>query len=248
MHRSTFGDYAIAAALAAAGALLGMLCVYAGTGWLDGFGDRDLSRLAGRLRRDLPFALAGAVAAGVLLHGYHARLIARPAPAWTVLVSLPRAFAHFPAFGMLALFGFTLGLVWALVLTLAAAARLRPRRVPAGEAPSQRALLVIAFGVPIWFMTFPLDATGAESEGSYPKPSPALLQGQMLWLLPWLLAGIVLFTGAESEDTGARIDPTLLALLAAYWIGDYLIVAIQIAPALRARWMAARWRAAARDA
>jgi len=239
-------DYAIAATLAAAGAALALLCVYVGTGWLDGFGGRDQSRVGNRFILYLPLALPAAVVAGLLLHDYHARLIARPAPAWTVLVSIPRAIVLFPAFGMLALLGFVLAFVWGLALKIAALLRLRPRDTSIGQAPSQRALLVTAVGVPIWFMTFPFDAAGAEGESNYPRPSPALLQGQMLWLLPWLLAAVAFLTGAESEETGARVDPALLALAASYWIGDYLIVALQSAPALRGRWMAARWRASAR--
>jgi len=248
VQRSAARDYALAAALVAAGTGLAMLCVYVGTGLLDGFGDRDLSRLGSRLRRYAPIALAGALVAGVLLHGYHARLLARPAPAWTVLVSIPRAFAHFPAFGMLALLGFVLAFVWGPLLWIAALLRLRPRGVPVGEAPSLQALLVTGVGVPIWFLTFPFDAAGAAGESDFPKPSPVLLQGQMLWLLPWLLAAVALLSGAESGDTGERVAPGWLALAASYWIGDYLVVALQTAPALRARWMAERWRAVAGDA
>lgn len=240
--RSTAGDYATAVALAAAGTGLAMLCVYLGTGLLDGFGGRDLSRVASRFRGYLPHAIAGSLAAGLALRFYHARLLAHTAPAWTLLVTLPRAFAHFPLYGMIALLGYVAAFAWGAVLLLATLLGLRPRDVPIGKAPSQRALLLSGIGVPLWFIVFPFDRAGGEGESNFPRPSPLTLQRRMLWLLPWLLAAVALFAGAESEDTGKRIAPELLAAAASFWLGDYLIVALQSAPVLRKHALAARWR------
>ena len=229
-------------ALTAVGTGLAMLCVYVGTGVLDGFGGRELSRLAGRYQHYLPHALVGVVVGGAALRFYQARLLARKAPAWAALVAVPRAFAHFPLQGMVALIGFLAAWVWAIVLWLGKLLRVRPGDAPIGKAPSQRALLVTSVGVPLWFLVFPFAAAGAEAETNFPRPSMLTLQRRMLSLLPWLLAAVALFAGAESEETGERIAPELLALAASFWLADYLIVAVQTAPALQARARAARWR------
>jgi hypothetical protein len=88
--------------------------------------------------------------------------------------------------------------------------------------------------LPVWFMFLPfaLMRVEMESDGDLRMPSMKGLKRRMLRWLPWLLAGIAIWTGAEDEESGERVDPRLLSLAAAYWLGDYLIVAFQVAPAL----------------
>lgn len=67
------------------------------------------------------------------------------------------------------------------------------------------------------------------------KPAAEDADASLLRWLPALIAMIFLYTDAVSEDTGERIDPYWLTLAASFWLIDYLIVAFQVAPELRAR-------------
>ena len=49
----------------------------------------------------------------------------------------------------------------------------------------------------------------------------------MFELLPWLIACVFLWVGAESEDTGDRVDPYWLTAVASIWFADYLMVAFR---------------------
>lgn len=217
------------AALGVAGLLLAMLAVYVGTGLHDGFGDWDLHRLGRRLRRALIWALPLAVLGGLLLHAYYERLLQGGVSGWVSLGSVLRAFAHFSLFGALALFA----MMWSFVIVgWELLARLWRRReaAPAGA----EGLLQSWIGPPVWFIVLPFIMLKLPMEGDIELPQTVSRRRLLRWL-PALLALIFMYTDAVSEDTGERIDPYWLTLAASFWLIDYLIVAFQVAPELRAR-------------
>lgn len=235
-----------AGALGVAGLLLAMLAVYVGTGLHDGFGDWDLHRLGRRLRRALIWALPLAVLGGLLLHAYYERLLQGGVSGWVSLGSVLRAFAHFPLFGALALFA----MMWSFVLVgWELLARLWRRRQPApagrrrDPAPAGAdGVLQSWIGPPVWFIVLPFIMLKLPMEGDIELPQTVSQRRLLRWLLA-LLALIFLYTDAVSEDSGERIDPYWLTLAASFWLIDYLIVAFQVSPELRAR----RQREAAAD-
>jgi len=224
------GGRLVFAALAIAGALLAMLAVYVGTGLHDGFGDWDLHRLGRRFRRALPWALPLAALAGVLLHAYYARML-QPGPSGMVMLwSILRAFAHFPLYGTLmllaALWGFALaGRDWVMIRW--------GHKVGAAAADAE-SILVRWLGPPLWFIGLPFIAAKLPMEGDLELPQTISRRRLLRWL-PALLAVLFLLTDAVSEETGERVDPYWLTAMASYWLADYLVVALRVAPVLRAR-------------
>jgi len=217
------------AALGGVGLVLAMLAIYVGTGLHDGFGDWDLHRLGRRLRRALIWALPLAVLGGLLLHAYYERLLQGGVSGWVGLGSVLRAFAHFPLFGALALFA----MMWCFILAgWRLLARLWRRREPAPEGVDGS--LQSWIGPPVWFIVLPFIMLKVPMEGDIELPRTVSRRRLLHWL-PALFALIFMYTDAVSEETGDRIDPYWLTLAASFWLIDYLIVAFQVAPELRAR-------------
>ena len=245
MDRNLFRDRLLAVGLGAAGMVIAMLAVYVGTGLHDGFGDWELHRLGRRLRRYLPYALLLAAGMGLMLHAYYTALIRATPAGWTMLISIPRAFIHFALFGLVALLAFAMvfacrGLAWLGRL-------LRLLRDPGGKRWAGWSKRIIRSGIslPLWFILFPMGAFGAAvsvdsrlveeiSEGVR-EPGLGNLRRRMLALLPWVIACVFIWVGAESEDSGDRVDPYWLTAVASIWFADYLMVAYRVVPALRAR-------------
>lgn len=222
------GGPVIFVGLAIAGTLLAMLCIYAGTGLLDGFRDWDLHRIGRRLRGALPWALPLAGLGGLLLHAYYRRLLAPGTSGWVVLLAIPRAFAHFMLFGALALVATLLG----FALAFGRALLRRWQRLPCAEA--EESLPLRWLGVPVWFVVLPFVAMKLPLKGDMELPATISRRRLLRWL-PAVLAMTLLWVGAEGEDSGKRVDPYAMAALASFWLADYLIVMQRIAPILRAR-------------
>ena len=213
--------------------MLALVCIWIGTGWLDGFHRPDTQWLGRKFAALAPWAIAIACVAGPLIrwsYGFTTRGTLSPVG---LLVAIPRAFAVFPLYGFIILLGLLLcGLValslWGLsrVLRLVGATGL-------AHALRPRAGLFEWIALPIWMIVFPF--TLAKPEGELPLAQMESLHRRMLWLLPVLLAFIVFWTGAVSEDTGDRVDPFWLAAGAAYGLSDFRIVARQVIPRLHAR-------------
>jgi hypothetical protein len=219
-----------AGALGVAGLLLAMLSVYVGTGLHDGFGDWDLHRLGRRLRRALIWALPLAVLAGLLLQAWYERLLQGGSSGWVVLGAVLRAFAHFALFGTLAL----LAMIWAFVLAARRLlARLWRRGGPAPE--DMDGVWQRWIGLPVWFIVLPFIVLKLPMEESDLELPETVSRRRLLRWLPALIGLIFLYTDAVSEDSGERVDPYWLTLAASFWLIDYLIVAFQVAPELRAR-------------
>lgn len=244
-------DQLLAAGLATVGMVVAMLAVYVGTGLHDGFDDWDLHRLGRRFRRYFPYALLLAAAMGLLLHSYYSAVLrSTPAP-WTLLISIPRAFIHFALFGSVALFAFVALFAWrgfdAVGRKLGAA---KGAEHPSPGKPFDERIIQTGIALPLWFMLFPItvmtkgDAAWDVEEGSklaedinrsLRKPGLKTLKHRMIGLLPWLVACVFVWVGAESEDTGNRVDPYWLTAFASIWFADYLLVAFRVVPVLRAR-------------
>lgn len=223
------GGPLVFAALAVAGSLLAMLAVYAGTGLHDGFGDWDLHRLGRRFRRALPWTLPLAAAGGILLRAFYARVLQPGVSAACVLWALVRIFIHFPFFGMLAL----LAVIWGFILAVWQHIMIRWGRDAAAAADSE-SIFLRWLGAPLWIILMPLTAAKLPMESDLELPQTISRRRLLRWS-PAVLALLLLYTGAVSEETGERIDPYWLAAFASFWLADYLMVALRVAPVLRAR-------------
>ncbi|MDX6770885.1 MAG: hypothetical protein SF051_15225 [Elusimicrobiota bacterium] len=222
-----------AVVLSCAGCVLGVASVYAGTGWLDGFHTGGTEVVGRKLVKLSLWLLPSAAVLGVLLHRFYAAVL-RPGQAESkpgvMLLAIPRAFFHFPLYGMLALLGIIVGGAWLGVVWLKR--RLLggpPERVDDGPNLPQRLM-----GIPIWFIMLPFIAAGAPMEGDMSLPKTVPQRALLRWL-PFILLGIAFWTGAVSEDSGERVDPYWLATAASAWIGEFLFVAVRVMPALRGR-------------
>ena len=111
-------------------------------------------------------------------------------------------------------------------------ARLWHRRGPAPEGAD--ASLQSWIGPPVWFIVLPFIMLKVPMEGDMELPETVSRRRLLRWL-PALIAMIFMYTDVVSEETGERIDPYWLTLAAGFWLIDYLIVAFQVAPELRAR-------------
>lgn len=215
----------VSAALGAGGLLLAMVAVYAGTGLQDGFGDWDLHRLGRRFLRWLPALLPLAAGAGVLIGRYHETLLKPSPPSSAMLLGVVRAFVLFPCYGFVALFAF----IGALLVT---GIEKLVGRTFRGEASGPR--LDSWLGLPIWFLALPFVASGVPSEGDLTLPKAVAPRRLWSWL-PFVLAIVLLLTRMVSEESGERVDPCWVMAGAAYWLAEYLIVTVQIAPILKER-------------
>lgn len=218
------------AAAALAGAALAMLGVYAGLGFHDGFGDWDLHRVGRKLHRALPWILCLSAFGGVLLRGYYARILAGKPTGWGVLWTIVRAFAHFPLYGFVALMSTLAGLS-------ALGLRSLRRRFLGGEEPGTvEETLTAWLGPPLWFVIMPFNLMEVETEtdSDIELPETVSTRRMVRWL-PAVLATLMVWTGAVSEETGERVDPYWLTAFASYWLGDYLTVAWLISPVMIAR-------------
>ena len=224
------GGRLVFAALALAGTILAMLAVYVGTGLHDGFDDFGLHRIGRRFRRALPWALPLAALAGVLLQAYYARLLRQGKPGADILWSIVRAFAHFPLYGMLALLAF----MWCMVIAGWRLVLIRWQRKSAAAPEDSESLFLRWLGPPVWFIALPFVVMKMPMEGDFKFPQVISRRRLLRWL-PAILALVFLATDAVSEDTGERVDPYWLAAVASFWLADYLMVALRVAPVLRAR-------------
>lgn len=215
-------------AAAAAGTALALLGVYAGLGLHDGFGDWDLHRVGRRFLRYLPFVLALSALGGALLRAYYERLLAGKPSGLGVLGTIVRAFAHFPLYGGVALFSIMFGFA-------ALGLRSLRHRFLGGEPPgTSDEALTRWLGPPIWFIVMPFNLMGVEGEGDVDLPERVSTRRMLRWL-PAVLAMLMLWTGATSEDSGDRVDPYWLAAFASFWLSDYLAVAWLVSPVMIAR-------------
>ena len=201
-----------------------------GTGLHDGFGDGDLHHIGRRFRRHLPWALPLAAIAGVMLRAYYARLLRPGISGLVMLLSIVRAFGHFPLYGMLALFG----VMWGFVLAGWNWLMARLRRNARAAADDSESILSRWLGPPIWFIVLPFIAMKLPSDGDIELPETVSRRRLLRWL-PAVLALIFLFTDAVSEDTGGHVDRYWLAAVTSFWLADYLMVALRVAPVLRER-------------
>ncbi len=131
---------------------------------------------------------------------------------------------------MLALLGVMAGFAW-LGLQWC---RRRFLGAPPERADERTSLPERLIGVPVWFIMLPFIASDAPMEGDMTLPKTVAQRALLRWL-PFILAGIALWTGAVSEDSGERVDPYWLAVGATAWLADFLIVALRVGPVLRAR-------------
>lgn len=215
-------------AAASAGTALALLGVYAGLGVHDGFGDWDLHRVGRRFLRCLPWVLALSALGGALLRAYYERLLAGKPSGLGVLGTIVRAFAHFPLYGGVALFSIMFGFA-------ALGLRSLRHRFLGGEPPgTSDEALTGWLGPPIWFIIMPFNLMGVEGEGDVDLPQTVSTRRMLRWL-PAILAMLMLWTGATSEDSGDRVDPYWLAAFASYWLSDYLAVAWLVSPVMIAR-------------
>lgn len=217
-------------AAALAGAALAMLGVYAGLGFHDGFGDWDLHRVGRRFFRYLPWIVCLSAFGGALLRGFYARLLTGKPSGLGVLWTIVRAFAHFPLYGGVALFSVMAGFA-------GLGLRMLRHRFLGGEAPGTTDDAVAAWiGPPIWFIIMPFHLMGIESESDSDVDLPETVSTRRLlrWL-PAVLAMLMVWTGAVSEDSGERVDPYWLAAFASFWLSDYLAVAWLVSPVMIAR-------------
>lgn len=220
------------AALGAGGVLLAFAALYAATGVHDGFGDWDLHRMGRHLRRMMVWLVpAAAIAGPFILDSYH-RMLVKRARRWEDLHAIARPILHFGLWAMSILLAVMLQLFLFAVNRIAARVGLK-----AGLAePFSPSWLA----TPIWFFGFPFAFRGVDMTNEDGKrlklPFAGLLSPRrFLRWLPWLMAGIWFWTGAVSEDTGERVDSRWLFVAASYWFADFLIVALQVVPALKAR-------------
>lgn len=207
-----------------------MLSVYVGTGLHDGFGDWDLHRIGRRFRRALAWALPLAAIAGVLQHAYYARMLQPTAPGIGILWSIVRSFVHFPLFGTLAL----LAIMWGFALAAWQWVMVRLGREVAAAAEDAESIVARWIGPPLWFIILPLIVAKMPVESDIELPQ-AISRRRLLRWLPAVFALLFFSTDAVSEDTGERIDPYWLAAFTSFWLADYLMVALRVAPILRAR-------------
>jgi hypothetical protein len=206
----------------ALGAVAACAVIYAATGWLDGFGPEAWA-LKRRFLRRLPWLLLAAAPVGVLLTRMHrASLDPRPEAVrggWWLLLAIPRIFLHFPFYGLILLFQ----VIW--ILLKLAAQKLWSRF--AGRPGSSQALQ--AWLEEAFLLRFMVGSV-VHLSGDADAERDTFHQGRLretlrfLGYLPILLAALFLWTGATGEDSGERVDPWLLALVATVWLGDFLLV------------------------
>lgn len=224
----------LCAGLAMAGLLLALLAVWLGTGWLDGLDYRGTDKLARRFLRSLPWALPLAALAGVVLCAYFRSALAERHTGWVGLVGVVRAFALFPLLGFAILGAVLFAFLAAVPLGLY---RRFVHHAAADE--EDESLMNRLMVVPLWVMTLPFTLLKAESQGDIEIPA-RVSQVRLLNWLPMLFLLLLVGPGFESESTGERIDPNWLAVIAAYWLADWLIVALYVAPELAAHARACR--------
>lgn len=225
-HELASRAHFIAASLA--GASLAMLCIYAGLGLHDGFGDWDLHRIGRKYFRALPWVLGLSIPGGALLRGFYVHLLSGKPTLLAVLWSIVRAFVHFMLYGAVALMAVMAGFVVLGLSTL----RFRLR---GGEPPQTVDDTVVSWiGPPIWFIVLPFNLLDLPNEGDVELPETVSTRRLMRWL-PAALAMLMVWAGAVNEESGERVDPYWLAAAACYWLGDYLAVAWFVSPIMIAR-------------
>lgn len=216
--------------VAVAGAALANMLVWFGVAWRTGFFGGEAERLSLRL-----FVTQGwwrfpaAALLGLALHRFHARLLepgAETRPG-LMLLGVIRAFVHFPLYGLLAMLGMVFGF-------LAELFQQSVLKKPAPRPEQGPSLVERWLGEPVWFVLFPYLASGHTGEGDMRLPRTVSRRRLLRWL-PAIGFCIALWTNAHSEDSGRRVDPLWLAAFASYWLGEYLLVALHVAPLLRAR-------------
>lgn len=195
---------------------LSQAVVYFSTGWRDGFMDPGLWSFKRHCFRWLPVTLALSALVGAGLEGLHRRWLGRspgtPAGGWVPFLAALRAFFHFPFYGFIVLFQF----LWMLIRAF-----LPPYKK--GRAPFEEGMMA---STALWMMLGPFegnpDEDGRKLTFSF---RPVALLDRAFKLFPWLLLVLWVWVGAESEDSGERVEAFLLSLAGAVWLGDFLLLA-----------------------
>ncbi|PIR15629.1 MAG: hypothetical protein COV48_13315, partial [Elusimicrobia bacterium CG11_big_fil_rev_8_21_14_0_20_64_6] len=185
--------------VALAGAAVAMACVYAGLGFHDGFGDRDLHRVGRKFHRMLPWVLCLSLPGGALLRGFYANILKGKPSALGLLWSVVRGFVHFSMYGMVALFSFILAFVERALTDISF-------RLWRGEPPLSVDRTLTRWLAPtICFISFPFEFMGLKNEGDLELPELVSPRRLLRWL-PAVLVVLMFWTGAISEDAGDRVD------------------------------------------
>lgn len=207
-----------ALSFALATALSTMGVIYAATTFLDGADDPSVWALERRFLRRLPWFAALMAGLGAGAGWFHQRCLSSPArlPGKVVLLSVARAFFHFPLYGGMVLVHF-------ICVLLGTAARAMWRRaIGASPPPEVDVGERISGSVPLLFVLAPFGGQNASRWRSGVRH----LALWMKWWLPFVLLALWIWTGAVSEDTGERVDPIALSLAGAVWLGDYLLLGV----------------------
>jgi hypothetical protein len=135
-----------------------------------------------------------------------------------VPLALLRAFIHFPFYGFIVLIQFMGIFLGGLGQSLWG--WLRKARKPSEPA------MGFSDSTALWMMLGPLEGM-KDDEGSRLSFNriTADLPIRALRLFPILLLALWIWTGAEGEDSGERVDPFWLSLAATWWLGDFFLVA-----------------------
>lgn len=207
------------------GLLLAQGVIYLSTGWRDGFQDPGVWALKRHFLRLLPWTLALAAATGWVLEVVHGRWVGQPPgtplAGWPWLPVLARLFLHFPFYGFIVLFQFMGILAGGLFRGLAAKARGQAPPAPAKDAVDGGFMDSTA----LWMMLGPLAGT-KDTEGRTLSFGPigAELIHRAPRLFPFLLLALWVWTGAEGEDSGERVNAFWLSLAGMVWLGDFLLL------------------------
>lgn len=204
------------------GLLLAQAVIYLSTGWRDGYQNPGLWSLKRHYLRYLPWTLALAVGVGWWMEGFHRSWLekepGKPLVGWSVLVAVVRVFVLFPFFGFLILFQF----LFLFLRGIGRAMLERVRKRPAPSLPEDLDFMrSTAFWVLLGPMTGMIDTEGRTLTFEIP---PSELATRTLRLFPWLLLVLWIWTGAESEDSGERVDPFWLSLAGMVWLGDFILL------------------------
>jgi hypothetical protein len=215
-------------ALVCAGIALAAGSLYLGLAVRDGLDDHDLWRYGRWLKRWAMYAPVAALPATLMLGLFHRALRQDNRNTLCVFIAIPRAFVHFALYGLVMLLQIILFIFWAVLLAIA-----RLLRIVEGDSATARDGIGSIFaGTALWFITYPFSRTSPENMTPPPVPEKEVLP-QLAYLLPWLIAGVVLWAGASDEETGNRVDPRWMTLAASYWFADYFFAWAHVRAALR---------------
>ena len=205
------------------GLLLAQVVVYASTGWRDGFSDGGLWSLKRLFLRTWPLTLALAAGTGWILEGFHGRWLEKQPgtslSGWPLLLAVLRLFLHFPFYGFI----FLLQLMVILGSSVVRALFSKDKdRVP----KSHSAFSAFMDSTALWMLVGPMSGmTDSEGEKLTLSMNPSTLLLRAPWLFPCLLLVLWIWTGAEGEESGERVNAFWLSLAGMVWLGDFLLLA-----------------------